>query len=256
MTEKVYINDPGYEVPKDKILVIPFDHVPNIDYEDIVESLKGHVKRDWFNDHFYYCLPLIIGNQYGFAIKSTVDFDVSWNGKTLDPNDLIINIKDQNHQDNITQNFKSGFAEGVLTVQNMFALKTPPGVNIMTIQPPNTFIPGMYVMTGVVETDQLRRDFSFNLKLTDPTRRVSVKKGDILAAFIPVPRYFVDSFEIEPATKYFDKTIIQNEHSDGNELNRQRHSEDLEMPHQSGRKYFKGIHAFGEEYSDHQKRIK
>lgn len=252
---KNYINDPGYEIPEDKILVVPFEHVPDIDYNQVVESLKGNIKRDWFNDHFYYCLPLIIGNQYGFAVKSTVDFDAIWNGRTEDPDDIRIEIKDPDYQDYQLQHFQCGFAEGVLTVQNMFTLRTPPGVNLMTIQPPNSFIPGMYVMTGVVESDQLRREFSFNLKLTDPTRRVSVKKGDLLAAFIPVPRYFVDSFELASVREYFDEEVIANELSDGKELTRQRNNEDAEKPHGSGRKYFKGIHAFGEEYSDHQKHI-
>jgi hypothetical protein len=125
----------------------------------------------------------------------------------------------------------------------------------MTIQPPNSFIPGMYAMTGVVESDQLRREFSFNLKLTDPTRRVSVKKGDLLAAFIPIPRYFVDEFELGLASDYFDKDIIENELADGDELTRQRTNDDVGKPHDSGRRYFKGVHAFGEKYLDHQKRI-
>lgn len=252
---KNYINDEGYEVPKDKILVVPFRHVPDINYKEIVSSLKGNIKREWFNSHFYYCLPLVIGNQYGFGVKSVVDFDVTWNGRAGDPNDLRIEIKDPDYVDYQTQHFQSGFAEGVLTVQNMFALRTPPGINLMTIQPPNSFIPGMYAMTGVVESDQLRRDFSFNLKLTDPTRRVSVKKGDLLAAFIPVPRYFVDGFSLGNVADYFDEDIINNELADGEELSRQRNEDDIGKPHDSGRRYFKGVHAFGEEYSDHQRSV-
>jgi hypothetical protein len=111
-------------------------------------------------------------------------------------------------------------------------------------------------MTGVVETDQLRRDFSFNLKMTDPGRTVSFKKGDVLAAFIPVPRYFIDSFDLAPASEHFDKDILANEFEDQMELNRQRNAEDLDKKFESGRKYFNGEHAFGCSYADHQKRIK
>ena len=125
----------------------------------------------------------------------------------------------------------------------------------MTIQPPNMYIPGMVAMTGVIEADQIRRDFTFNLKMTDPGRTVYVKKGDPLGAFIPVPRYFVDSFELDAVSNYFNEDIIKNEHEDGSELFRQRESEDKLKSHESGRKYFNGEHAFGEKYSDHQKRI-
>jgi hypothetical protein len=251
----VYINDPGHEVPKDKILVIPLPGREE-QYEkhtEVIESLKGNIKRDWFNNHFYYCLPVNIGNQYGFVLKSAYDFDAVWDGSTQNPNDIKVTIYNDDGSD--VQNIGPGFAEGVLTVSNRFHLKTPPGVNLMTIQPPNIFIPGMYVMTGVIESDQLRRDFSFNIKFTDPGRVISVKKGDPIAAFIPIPRYFVDQFTVEPANKYFSQELLYNEHNDGNELDRQRMYDDKEKSHWSGRKYFNGEHAFGEPYSDHQKKM-
>jgi hypothetical protein len=125
----------------------------------------------------------------------------------------------------------------------------------MTIQPPNYGIPGTFAMTGVIEADNLRRDFTFNLKFTDPGRVVSVRKGDWVGAFIPVPRYFVDSFSISAGPELFPYEVLLNENNDGQELNRQRNEEDLERPHQSGRKYFNGEHAFGCPYPDHQKRV-
>ena len=252
---KKYINNPGHEVPEDKILVIPFPGREDQDerYKQILKSLKGEVKRDWFNNHFYYCLPVNIGNQYGFVLKSAYTFDAVWDGSTMNPNDITVTIYDDDGLD--MQSIAPGFAEGVLTIQNRFHLKTPLGVNLMTIQPPNTFIPGMYVMTGVIETDQIRRDFSFNIKMTDPGRVVRVNRGDDIAAFIPIPRYFVDKFELDAASKYFDKELLDNEALDGNEFSRQRQHDDKSKPHESGRKYFNGEHAFGEKYLDHQKRL-
>ena len=41
---------------------------------------KSPKKRDWFTPHFYRCLPLTIGNQYGFIIKSEFDFSFIWDG--------------------------------------------------------------------------------------------------------------------------------------------------------------------------------
>ena len=251
-----YINDPGFEVPKDKILIIPFSgRDEQYDrYPEIVESLKGNIKRDWLSNHAYYCLPLNIGNQYGFIIKAAYDFDATWDGSLGNPNDIHINIYEPGDSLSMQQ-VSPGFAEGILTIQNNFQFKTPPGINLMTIAAPNFFISGMQAMTAVIEADQIRRDFSFNLKLTDPNRVVSVKKGDPLAAFIPIPRYFVEEFELDTVNKYFSEELIKNEQNDANELGRQRLNEDKEKAHYSGRKYFNGIHAFGQKFKDHQKRV-
>jgi len=254
---KKYINDPGEEVPEGKILLVPYlrlkeqEHIP--DFMDIVRSLKGNIKRDWFSKNFYYCLPLNIGNQYGFTIHSRYDFEATWNGEMDAAGDieLVFGNKDQKQ----VQTIESHFGHGILTISHAFYFKTPPGVNLMTIQPPNLFIPGVVAMTGVVETDQLRRDFTFNLKLTDPNRTVSFKKGDALAAFIPIPRYYVDSFELAPASDYFSEQVLLNEFEDQAELVRQRNVDDLNKNNGVGRKYFNGEHASGCPYLDHQKKM-
>lgn len=248
-----FLNEPGFEVPENKILVIP--NSPHNDgfYKEIIQPLKGEVKREWFNSHFYYCLPINIGSQYGFVIRSMRDFDVTWDGSFNKSEDLTINFLNEDNADK--QTIKGGFSSGVLTIQNHFSLKTPLGVNLMTIQPPNMFIPACVALTGVIETDQIRRDFTFNLKITLPNYKITVKKGDPLGAFIPIPRYYVDNFEVDLVTNIFDKELQLNETSDAAELSRQRNSEDLEKPHMSGRKYFNGIHAYGDAYKDHQKKL-
>jgi hypothetical protein len=248
-----YINDPGFEVPDNKILVIPFDINGDGGHTEIIESLKGKIKRDWFNPHFYYCLPLNIGNQQGFIIKSLIDFDMVWDGSSKNPFDVAFTFKQDLKRDK--QVIQNGFGEGVVTVQNMFSLKTPPGVNLMTIQPPNMFIPGCVALTGIIETDQIRRDFTFNFKITIPNYTISVKRGDALGAFIPVPRYYGDNFTLDSISNFFDIKLHQNELNDQKELGRQRLSEDKNKAHESGRKYFNGIHAFGEKYRDHQRGV-
>jgi hypothetical protein len=248
-----FLNDPGFEVPKNKILVIPNSLTSDGFYKEVIHPLKGEVKREWFNSHFYYCLPLMIGNQYGFVIRSMRDFEVTWDGSSNTDKDLTINFLNEDNADK--QTIQGGFSSGVLTIQNHFSLKTPLGVNLMTIQPPNMFIPACVALTGVIETDQIRRDFTFNIKITLPNHKVTVKKGDPLGAFIPIPRYYVDNFEIDLVTNLFDKELQLNETAEAAELSRQRSTEDLEKPHKAGRKYFNGIHAYGDQYEDHQKKL-
>lgn len=249
----MYINDPGHEVPNNKILVIP--SMPNSDgkYKEIIENLKGKIKRDWFNPHFYYCLPLTIGNQQGFIIKSLRDFDMYWDGQENHNNDIHITFLNDDNKD--SQYFTSGFSQGILTIQNNFALKTSPGINLMTIQPPNMYIPGTVAMTGIIETDEIRRDFSFNLKITVPNMVISIRKGDPLGAFIPIPKRFGDDFEVDLVDNYFDQKIYLNEIKESNALNLERSSIDKYKPHQAGRRYFNGMHSDGTKYNDHQKSL-
>lgn len=249
---KSYINDEENIIPDNKIIIVP-NSINNIaNDEDIIESLSGNTKRDWFTSHFYYCLPLVIGNQYGFVIKSLRNFSIFWNG-TESAEGLSVNFLDNDETNR--QTITSHFGSGIITIQNNFTLRTPPGINIMTIQPPNTFIPGTAAMTGVIETDQLRRDFTFNLKVTIPGIKIDIRKGDFLGAFIPIPRYFVDNFSLINASEIFDKSIILNEIEHINLFAQERATLDKDKPHESGRRYFNGKHIDDTPYKDHQKRI-
>lgn len=249
MADKKYINSIGNEVPPNNIVVIPFQNGIKSYSDEILEPLAGNTKRDWFTSHFYYCLPLVIGNQYGFLVKSAVNIDVIWNG--TDAAEITFLDSDIHKKQIVTNHF----GNGIITFQNMFSLKTPPGINLMTVQPPNMFIPGCSIMTGVVEADQIRRDFTFNLKITVPNLKISIRKGDPIGAFIPIPRYFVDNFSISMVEDIFDLESHNSEISDIMELARQRQNEDATKPHEAGRKYFNGEHAFGDRFSDHQKHI-
>lgn len=246
-----FINDPGYEVPENKILVVPHSTEGDGFWKEIVKPLKQSPKRDWFTPHFYYCLPLNIGNQYGFLIQSLLDFDITWPG-----GELPAEIKFLNQDNHGKQFVKNTFRHGIITVQNPFALKTPPGINLMTIQPPNLFIPGTFAMTGVIETDQIRRDFTFNFKVTVPNYPIQIRKGDPLGAFIPIQRYFVDKFEVQFVEDFFSHELRVKEAESAKEMGYERDNLDQDKPHGSGRRYFNGSHIDGTPYYDHQKRLK
>ena len=245
-----YINDSGYEVPDNLILVVPHSHDNDGFWEEVIVPLKGKTKRDWFNTHFYFCLPLVIGNQYGFGIQSLRDFTLYWEG-----GDKEVKIDYLNSDNEEKQFITNGFGNGVVTIQNSFALKTPPGINIMTIQPPNSFIQGCAAMTGVIETDNIRRDFTFNLKVTVPNVEITVKKGDLVGAFIPIPRYFVDNFEVKFVEDVFSHDIRARESDDANALGKERAQVDIKNKNGIGRRYFNGENSDDTKYKNHQKRI-
>lgn len=242
------------EVPINKLVTISERDEFINSADDIVIPLKGLKKRDWFVDHAYFCLPLVIGNQYGFAIKSLHSFSVYWDGGNAS-NNVKIEFLDKSPNSHY-QFVRSHFGMGTVTIQNRFTFRTPPGVNLMTINPPNYWIDGIHYMTGVVETDNLRRDFTFNLKITRPNQTIHVKKGDLIGCVIPTPRYFVDSFDLVKGEDLFTKEQIEEERRAMQDFGKERSTIDRTRPHGNGRRYFNGEDVYGNKFKDHQTKLK
>jgi hypothetical protein len=98
---------------------------------------KSPKKRSWFTPHFYRCLPLVIGNQHGFVISAEFDFAIEWNGGPEKEDVSIFLHEKPEDLANFFPRIDSHFGAGVITINPPFALRTPPGVNLMTISPPS-----------------------------------------------------------------------------------------------------------------------
>lgn len=240
-------------VPTNKLIVIPEHEGFKKSDELIVESLKGNFKRDWFIKHAYFCLPLVIGNQYGFGIKSLKTFKVKWNGG-VSSSDTIVEILEEDENANY-QTISSHFGMGTVTIQNRFTFRTPTNVNLMTINPPNQFIDGIHHMTGVVETDNLRRDFTFNLKITRPNTEIIINKGEYIGCVLPIPREFVDKFELVNGYDIFTNEQIEEEQQVMHDFGIERSTKDIHKPNGNGRRYFKGEDVYGCPFSNHQNKL-
>jgi hypothetical protein len=222
-------------------------------YEQIRKIIiKPEKKRKWFTPHFYNCLPLVIGNQYGFLVTSEWGFTAEWNGSS--GRDAVTIIPDNPEIiSTLLPRISSHFGEGIITIEAPFAIRTPPGVNIMTVNPPNHVVENITVMTGVVETDNLRRKFTFNLKIQVANRKVHYPAGTPLAAFIPIPRYFSDSFTLELASNLFPNEYVEEELAASYDAYEHRISVEPNLENHLGRHYFKGVDIYNNPFPDHQK---
>jgi hypothetical protein len=248
------INDGKNNVPEKTIaLFMDRKDFPTFTKNRVPNVLsKPSKKRSWFTPHFYRCLPLTIGNQYGFIVTTEFNFSFEWNGGDSN-NDLFFNFDmPQEEVDKLSPSIGTHFGHGIITVNLPFTLRTPPGVNIMTINPPNYIIPNITPMTGVVETDNLRRNFTFNLKVQIPNIRVEVPKGAPIAAFIPIPRYFSDQFNLKFAEDIFTKEQIEEEIKAREDFLRHRNEVEPTLPNKVGRFYFRGEDVYGNKFLDHQ----
>lgn len=245
------INQGDTIVPDKKLVVVPEKWEYESSPLDIVVPLKGQIKREGvLPDHAYQCLPLVIGNQYGFAIKSVHDWEAVWDGgESLSATKVTVN------QTSSEQFVSSHFGNGIVTIQNRFTFRTPPGVNLVTINPPNIPTDNFFNLFGVIETDNLRRDFTFNLKIVNPGVPVKVKAGQIISAVLPYPRYFVDDYQLTLASSIFTKDVIEEEMAEMQHAGRQREEEDSYKPRGVGKRYWRGEDTQGNKFKDHQRRL-
>ena len=244
------------KVPDDRILALPYDdHYAGLQ-DSVFLPLRGQHKRDWFSKHAYLCLPLVIGNQYGFALKSLFHATFLWNGGP-EPADTTITVHNTEEAAAFggLQLLASQFGLGIVTVQTAFALRTPPEVNLMTLQPPNVFIDGLQNLTGVVEADNLRRDFTFNLKITRPDHPIEIKVGDLLAAVMPIPRGFVERFEMIDAYEAVSPDTVALEQQTARDFGREREEVDAKNKRGVGRRYFKGEDVYGQRFEHSHQQV-
>jgi len=251
--------DENLVVPDKTIAVFPIEGVEGKDPFDIknihlfLNSLKDDHKREWFSSNFYKCLPLAIGNTQGFVFTLPYSFEVYWNGGNY-PEDLTITYgEDFKPYENTNFIYpSSGFGHGIVSIHFPVMLRTPPGVNLMTISPPNYPLPGFSPMTGVIETDNLRFGFTLNIKIDIPNTIITVLPDSPLVGIIPVPRYFCDAFELKSAYDIFDKEVVDQEKEIFNEHNEKRKKDISEDEDRKDRLYYRGMDIQGNKFKDHQ----
>lgn len=244
------INDENNLVPDKTIVIVPKLNVSKESIQQIIKPLKGEKKRDYFVEASYFCLPMMVANQYGFVIETTSTIHVEYDGKN--PFRFMESDKASEglHVSNSPQN-------NVINFRFPFMIRTSPMINLMVIAPPNYLLPtGLTVLNGVVEADNLQFDFTLNVLIQEKGELV-IPKGTPISALLPIPRYFADEFELKYAEDLYDKKVINFEQLSHSQWEHIRDT--VDKPHyaktgQRGRRYFKGLDAWNNPFKfRHQK---
>ena len=224
------------------------------DVEKFLRPLNRDHTREWFTAHFYKCLPLSVANMQGYVFSVPFEFEVVWDG-TSDTDGLKINYE-RKQDDDYLVDIRSEFGYGIFTIHFPIILKTPPGINLMTIAPPNYPTPGISPLSGFVEADNLQFTFTLNFKVDFVNLPVKIPANQPIMGMLPIPRYFCDSFELKNAYDIFDEEEIKKEkeiykeYSDIRE--RQNHSSHYKNEYDSDAFYFRGTNPRGDKFLDHQ----
>lgn len=219
----------------------------------LIQPLKGMRKRDWMDDHAYFCLPLSMGNQHGFIVKAAYDFSVFWNGGNH-PSDVYVRY--WVGQDELkNQSVQPHFGMGTVTIQNNWVFRTPKGVNLLVMNPPNFYVDGLIHMTAIVETDQLRRDFTFNLKITRPNEWIFIKKDTPIGCVLPYPRHFIDNYKLKVDEEVVSREILEDERKTAVLFGQERAQIDSKYAGCVGLRYMNGEDVYNNKFKDHQRAL-
>jgi Family of unknown function (DUF6065) len=230
-------------VPENAIYTIP----DQLEFLDADYFEKCQSKRSWFSPFFYNCLPIVFGNLHGFMLVATHSFVCRWNGRNSIDGVSIHALDEPENKHLLT--IESHFGHGILTIQSRHHFRTPKGVNMMVKAPPNYPVNGCSWMDAIVETDNLRRDFTFNIKITRPHMDIFFAKGTPLGCIVPYPRYFLDKYELVPLTDPVElKKCIETTNNYGKE----RGEYDLDVPRL---RYMEGKDIYDVYYDQHQKSL-
>jgi tetratricopeptide (TPR) repeat protein len=230
------------QVPKETILLVPDSE----EYANPPHFAKPPQTRSWFDPYFYHCLPLVMGNQCGFLMLTTYGFVCRWNGsKELDA--ISIHHLDPEGEPSFVT-LESHFGFGILTIQSRYVFRTPKGINLMVKEPPNYPIDGFSWMNAIVETDNLRRDFTFNIKITRPNMDIYVPRNTPIGCLLPYPRYFLDGYNMEELK---DSEEIRKSKQTINYFAKERDDFDAAPRH----RYMEGVDIYNIEFEHHQKTL-
>jgi hypothetical protein len=220
-----------------------YDYLPKL----LLEPLAGKKERPWFTEHFYFCLPVTFGNQHGFIIKLLYDVIVRWNGGE-DVNAVFVHkLCPKSIREH--QAVKSHFGSGIVTIQNRWTFRTQPGMNLLVGPPPNFLLEGINPMTAVVQTDQLRRDFTLNLKITIPHRDIFIGKGTPVGWILPYPRNVIQDFQIK---SHPEGPVLEGERETMRHFGTSRRDYEQGLP---GHLYRKGVDIYGNKFKEHERMV-
>jgi hypothetical protein len=144
---------------------------------------------------------------------------------------------------------------GTFTITNPWMIRTPKGVNTLVLNPPNMYIHGVIHMSACVETDQLRRDFTFNLRVTKPGEWFHIKKGDPVGYMLPYPRHFIDNYKLVVDDDCVSETTVEDERTTAFLFGQERAKIDSNYAGGVGGRYMRGEDIYGNKLPDHQKTL-
>jgi hypothetical protein len=162
--------------------------------------------RDWMNAtagrNANLCLPLLMGNEYGWVLLNNQTVTVRWSGED-NPGALEVEYGGVPPSDG---HARSLFGYGIVTFLVPYLFRTPPGWDLMVRGQTNEPKDGVVALDAIVETDWAYSPFTMNWKLTRPGE-VTFEAGEPICMVLPQRRQDLESFTPEIRSAAEDEDV-------------------------------------------------
>ncbi len=224
-------------------------------HEDPPKIIPAPAERAWMElysgRHPYRCLPLAIGNCYGWQLLLAARVKASWNGGPEKSDLAVENVR--------PHTAVSNFSRGVITFDVPILFRTDPGYQLMVTGPTNEWKDGAAPMTALIETEWLSYTFTMNYQFTRPGT-VVWEQGEPFCQIFVVPSMLQES--VEPEMKRIkdnpeaaaELAVLTELRTDFRARQDRMEAEAIKQAWQ--RFYFKGIHPDGRAEPSHQVKMR
>ena len=191
---------------------------------DIRPNKPTRKRMDETSESFAYrCLPLNIGNSYGWSFHLKEDFVAHWDGGREEEAVTILS-----NSTNIKRTVSTIFGHGIITFHTHGIFQTEPGWSLYASGPANEPRDAISPISGIIETEWSPYSFTMNWKITRPNTWISFEKGDVFCSVVPIQRGVMESIEPEiwPISVEPD---LEDEHKKWSQA-RKKFNDDLKKP--------------------------
>lgn len=168
------------EIPEGENYIVAYALDDNDYFDPSIEFniRPGPLKRKWMEEsgRAYKCLPLCIANQCGWVIDCPVGFSVMWDGNPSANEGITFQFDDDPAR--WSKMIIQRFGVGTFTIPIPYVWRTPPGWEIFTRNPPNSYKNNCISLDAVIETEWLPYPFFQTWKIQRPNESVRFEKGE------------------------------------------------------------------------------
>ncbi len=226
----------------------------------LVPGAPDRAWMDAFQDrHPYRCLPLSIAHTHCWELLVPAAFEVTWNGGPAVEDLTLKPLEAWPATQPFSHFAHSNFSRGIVTFHAGYMFRTPPGWSLLATGPYNDPRPGIYPLTGIVETDWLPYPFTMNWKMLAPGT-VRFEKDEVFCALMPIPKGYLEGWDVA-VHSMDDDPVLQAEHETFRAeresfMERFRAQDPQTLKQAWQRHYFVGRHPDGTKVEAHANKLR
>jgi hypothetical protein len=141
------------------------------------------VQRDWMDDtpgkHAYRCYPVTTANTVGWTLSAPFDISFVWDGINDTTGDHIKVIEG-------VENTYTGRGQSSLSINSGIIIESEKDISVLTITPQNYFYKDFEVISSLISTSFMDKEFPVAIKALTPNKTITIKAGQPIATIIPI----------------------------------------------------------------------